>query len=128
MSLALKFIFSFPVYTIEVMLGAADTKSPTSYNTYVETFTYWDNVDLALLRLIARVAFTPNIQPIRLPSQSQEAESFEGEVLIQGFGGGRRVLQYGNVTVLPRSTCDSFMCSIGSNLLTSLEPGDTGEV
>lgn len=43
--------------------------------------------DIALIILAAPITFTPRIQPVTLPTRSQEAELFNGEeAIVSGFG------------------------------------------
>jgi len=120
----------FSVYSIQVMLGAADTNNPARLITYSSSYTYWNPVDLALLQLVSNVPFSSKIQPIRLPAQSQVSNMFQGTVAtIEGYGGGKTVLNYGVVTIMAPGTFGSASYNIvsqGKNFLTSAEPGDSG--
>lgn len=113
------------------MFGAAAISNPTFKS--IVGYTYWDNFDIAMLRLASNIAFTSKIRPIRLPALSQQFNLFLGNAQIQGYGGGRPILQYGNVIVQSRSytnyqSCLVNICSIGANLVTTAEPGDSGNV
>lgn len=111
-------------------MGSADRLGVSRFITTASIYAYWKSYDIALVKLGAIVAFTANIKPIRLPTLSQKLASFEGQAVVQGYGSNRRVLQYGFVNILPPvSVCgiDQSICSIGTNSVTRLEPGDSGK-
>lgn len=124
--------FSTKAVTVEVMLGAADTANRNQVNIYSE-YWWWLNgpgypLDIALFRLYSHAPLSRNIQPIRLPSAGQEYyEYFEGvTATIQGYGGGKSVLNYGNVKIHSPTYCDIMqICSAGAPV--QLEGGDSGK-
>lgn len=93
--------------------------------------------DIALFHLASNAPSTSSIQPIRVPSLSQENFKFEGAHATAigwgGVGGGKlsRYLQFTQFNVLSSSQCNlgvNFICSqppSGSNG-PSLEGGDSG--
>lgn len=105
------------------MLGAADTANRNQVIIYSE-YWWWLNgpseiypLDLALFRLYSHAPLSRNIQPIRLPSAGQELyEYFAGvTATIQGYGGGKSVLNYGNVNIHPPTYCGiKQICSVGA--------------
>lgn len=128
---------SVAAISAQALLGAADINNPARVIAAIDVF-YWINYsdgnhpDIALFRLKSHVQLTNKIKTIRLPARSQEFSTLENwNVVNEGYGGGRSVLQYGNFRVLSNSQCrfrDLEICSVGINSATSLEGGDSGEI
>lgn len=118
-----------------MLLGAADIRSTTKVTIYSNTF-YWLNSsdgnhpDIALFRLTKPVTINKKIRPIRLPAKNQEGTSFENlTALIQGYGGGKSVLQYASFKIQSKHKCnfrETQICSTAINFITSTEGGDSG--
>lgn len=124
--------FSFVIVSGKALLGAANITNPNGIIASLNSF-WWlkhedgNNPEIALFRLESYVQISPSVQTIRLPSLPQEFESFEEwSVVVQGYGGGRNVMHFGNFTVMSNDQCGSgeiVVCGVGA----TKESGDYGK-